>query len=420
MKKEEVWAGVTTFATVSYVLAVTPAILAGGTGMPPQGVMTATVVTGFLLTLAMGLYAKLPVCVVPGMGLNTLFAVTMVQHDGMSWQAALGLCAVAGALLLVLALTPLRHELIGGVPDTMQRAAVVGIGLFITLIGLRNTGIVIADPARLLRLELTTPSTLLGCLGFVLMVAGHARGKPYAIVVGILVVTLLANLLGISAPDPRFFELPDFAAFLALDIGGAFTHHALPALFTLLIIILFDTIPVLNTLLDAAEVPASAREERMVRGLAVITGGTAVAALCGTSPVIPAVENVVGIKAGGRSGSSAVVTALCFLPFLFLGPAVALIPPFATGPALMIVGYLMFTQARELRFDAGAKELVPAFVTMAGMPLTASIAHGLMLGFATFLVVNPLVGGYDKRNRTTYLFGVISVAMLLVEQWGAA
>ncbi len=411
--RTEVVAGLTTFLATSYIVVVNPAILSDGTGMPFDGVLTATVLLCAVMTILMGVYARLPFAVAPGMGLNAFFAYTIVVGQQVPWPTALGMVFWAGVLFLAISVTPLRERLAGAIPPALRTGMAGGIGLLLTVIGLKGAGIVVADPVTMVKAGPVTPQVLLAAFGLAVTIALIVRGKAIAFLSSIGLVSGLAWALGLAALPDAWVKPPDFTAVtLRLDIWGALAPALWPSIVAVLFTDLFDS---LSTFIGVAEATGFTDEHgrpvRMRQGLIVDAWATLGAGLFGSSPGTAFVESAAGINAGGRTGLTAVVAGACFLPCLLLAPLAAAVPPFATAPVLIVVGVLMFRTCRSLPYGR-LEELAPAFLTLILIPLTLSITQGLLWGLVAH-VVAFLVGGRG-RDLTAWNWGlgILSVALL--------
>ena len=407
--RTEVVAGLTTFLATAYIVVVNPAILTDGTGMPFDGVLTATVLLCALLTILMGVYARLPFAVAPGMGLNAFFAYTLVIGQQVPWPTALGMIFWAGVLFLAISLTPLRERLATAIPASLRTAMACGIGLLITLVGLKGAGIIVADPMTLLKPGPFTPPVLLAVLGLVIAVALMVRGKTVAFLVSISAITGIAWVAGLVSPPATWTSRPDFSSVtLRLDVWGALAPALWPSIVAVLFTDLFDS---LSTFIGVAEATGFTDDEgrpiRMRQGLIVDAWATLGAGLLGTSSGTAYVESAAGINAGGRTGLTAVVAGLCFVPCLFLAPIAAAVPAFATAPVLIIVGVLMFRTCRTLPFGA-LEEMVPAYLTLVLIPLTLSITQGLLWGLVAHVVAFAVAG--RRRDLTPWHWGLGALA----------
>lgn len=418
--KTEIVAGVTTFFTMAYIVVVNPAILASeGTGMPFSGVMTATVLLSFSMTLLMGLYADLPFAVAPGMGLNAFFAYTIVIGRKVPWQTALGVVFWAGVLFLAVSATPLRAAVARAIPRNLRAASAGGIGLFLTFIGLKNAGFIAADPVTFVRLgELGAPA-LLCLLGLAVTAALFSRRSPFAFLAGIAAASAAGWAAGLVKSPDAWTAAPDFSsAMLKADLAGALAPSLLPAVISILFTDLFDSISTFVGVSQAAGLLDEKGEPRRLReGLLVDAVATLTAGLFGTSSGTAYIESSAGIEAGGRTGRTAVVTALCFLPCFFLAPLAGAVPAFATAPVLIVVGALMFRSVRELEL-ARLEDALPAFLTVVLIPLTFSITQGILWGFITHAALYAAVGRAREVRGSSWALAAVSAGLILLERAG--
>jgi AGZA family xanthine/uracil permease-like MFS transporter len=408
--------GVTTFFTMAYIVVVNPAILASpGTGMSFSGVLTATVLIASSMTLLMGLYAKLPFAVAPGMGLNAFFAYTLVIQSQVPWPTALGVIFWAGVLFLVVSATPLREHVATSIPPALRTAAAAGIGLLLTFLGLRSAGLIEGDPATLLRLGTLDHRAAFLLLGLAVAVALARRSNPLAYLASIAVVSALAWTFGFAGRPEQVLSAPDFSsAFLRLDIAGALNPALLPAVMTVLFTDLFDSLSTFIGVATAAGLTdREGRPLHLRRGLIVDSFATLGAGLAGTSSGTAFVESIAGIRMGGRTGRASVVTALCFLPCFFIGPLVAAIPGYATGAVLVLVGLAMFQTIGSFAFDR-VEDSLPAFMTIVLVPLTFSITQGILWGFVLHALLYAVVGRAREVSVTLWVLAGISGALLVL------
>lgn len=415
--RTEIVAGLTTFFTMAYIVVVNPSILSTpGTGITFSGALTGTVLLCFLMSLLMGLYAKLPYAVAPGMGVNAFFTFSIILGNQVPWQAALGIVFWSGVLFFLCSVTPIRVSIAQAIPKSLRHATAAGIGLFITFIGLKNAGLVVADTATLVKLGSLDHTSALVFLGMMIMVVFMKRKNPFAFLFGIVFVTVAALLIGdIQAPE-SYVSLPDFKTTLfQLDLWGALKLAYLPSIISIFFTDFFDSISTfigcsyMGGLTDEKGEPKNLKEGLIVDSLATLGAG-----LLGTSSGTAYVESSAGIEAGGRTGVTAVVVALCFLPFLFLGPLAGMIPAYATAPVLILVGSLMFKSIAGLKFDS-VEEYVPAFLTIALIPLTFSITQGLLWGFITHVLLFVIAGRRKEISGVLWGVAAISLALLVLE-----
>jgi AGZA family xanthine/uracil permease-like MFS transporter len=412
----DVIGGVTTFFTMAYIVVVNPAILSTtGTGMPFTGALTATVLVASSMTLLMGLYARLPFAVAPGMGLNAFFAFTIVLQNKVPWQTALGVVFWAGVLFLLISTTPIREQIALAIPVSLRKAAAAGIGLLLTFIGLRNAGLIVGDPATLVRMGTLDHRAALMLLGILIAAMLMRRNNPLAFLAAIFSVTAVAWTLGFAKPPDHVVSAPDFSsAFLALDIRGALTLALLPTIVAILFTDLFDSLSTFIGVANAAGLTDdNGRPINLRRGLIVDAVATLTSGLAGTSPGTAYVESIAGIRMGGRSGRASVVTAICFVPCFFLGPLVAAVPSYATAAVLVLVGVAMFQSIASIDFQS-LEDALPAFVTVVLIPLTLSITQGILWGFLLHALLYAVAGRWRDMNITLWLLALLSAGLLLL------
>jgi adenine/guanine/hypoxanthine permease len=412
----EVVGGITTFVTMAYIVVVNPGILAtAGTGMPFSGALTATVLVAASMTLLMGLYADLPFAVAPGMGLNAFFAYTIVLQARVPWQTALGMVFWAGVLFLLVSTTPLREQIALAIPAPLRAAASAGIGLLLTFIGLRNAGLVVGDPATLVRMGTLDHRAAFLVLGVLIAAALMRRRNPLAFLAAIFVATALAWALGYERPPQQIVSAPDFSsALLALDPRGALRLDLVPPILAILFTDLFDSLSTFIGVASAAGL--TDREGRPInlrRGLIVDAVATLCSGLAGTSPGTAYVESIAGIRMGARTGLASVVTALCFVPCLFLAPLAAAVPGYATASVLVLVGVSMFQSIAGIDFRS-LEDALPAFVTVVLIPLTLSITQGLLWGFLLHSLLYLAAGRWREVSLALWLLSALAAGLLLL------
>ncbi len=393
--QREIIAGLTTFVTMAYIVVVNPAILEAA-GIPRQSTVTATILIAALGTLMMGFYARRPFAVAPLMGENAFIAFTVVRVMGYSWQIALGAVFLSGVLFVILTLAKVRPYLAEAIPVSLKYSFAVGIGLFLSFIGLNEAGIVSVGvagaPVR--AGDLTSPGVLLSLCGFVLITALLMKRVPAAIILGIASVTALSMILGLTPLPERWVGLPSGLEAIAfrLDIAGALRWEIFPVILTVFIMVFVDTLATLYGLsVRAGLLDKDGNFPQIEKPMLVDAVATAGAALLGTTTTGAYIESASGIESGGRTGFTAVVVALLFLASLFLAPSFAAIPPQAYGPALIIVGLLMLEPIKKIPFD-DYTEFVPAVVTIVLMVFTFNIGVGMTAGFIMYPLLKVLAG----------------------------
>lgn len=394
--RTEVMAGLTTFLTMAYILAVNPSILSE-TGMDRGAVFTTTVVMAGLSTIFMGLYAKLPLALAPGMGLNAFFAYTVCLVMGYSWQFALTAVFLEGLLFIVLTLTNLREKIVDVIPDTLKKAISAGIGLYIAFIGLKSAGIIVDNQATLVSLgDITQGSALLGIVGIGITSILLVRNVKGALLFGILATTLVGIPLGVTRYNGVVSMPPNIEPiFMQFEWDHILTRDMAVVVFTFLFVDLFDCIGTVIGVTERAGLVKDGKIPRLKQVFVVDSLSTTVGAVMGTSTVAVYVESAAGVNEGGRSGLTAFTTGACFLLALFLSPLFLSIPAAATTPVLVLVGLMMMGSVLGVNF-ADYSEAIPAFVCILFMPLCYSISDGIVLGHLCYIFVNLLSGNHRK------------------------
>ncbi|HEV8371085.1 MAG TPA: NCS2 family permease [Pyrinomonadaceae bacterium] len=415
--RTEAIAGITTFFTMAYIVVVNPSILSTpGTGMAFSGVLTATVLVCFVMTLLMGVYAKLPFAVAPGMGLNAFFTFTIILTQKVWWQVALGIVFWAGVLFLSISVTPIRETIAKAIPSELRIGTAAGIGIFLTFIGLKNAQIIAADPITLVKLGTLGREAQLAIVGLVVIVILMIRRSTLSFLAGIFVVTLLAWWRGMIQPPEHLFSAPDFhTVFLKLDIIGALKLSLLPAIIAILFTDLFDSVSTFIGVAHAADLLDEQGNPRNLRqGLIVDSFATLGAGVAGSSSGTAYIESIAGINLGGRTGLTSVFTALCFLPCFFLAPVAGMVPLYATAPVLILVGAAMFKSVGQIAFSK-IEEGLPAFLTIILIPLTFSITQGILWGFISHVGLYILVGRRRDIHPVMFVLALVSIGLLLLE-----
>ena len=413
--RTEILAGFTTFLSMSYIVLVNPAILSQA-GLPLVAVAAATCASAAFASILMGLAANYPLALAPGMGLNAYFTFTVVKGMGVPWQVALGCVFLSGVAFLVMTFAGIRQLIVSSIPRPLYSAVAGGIGLFIAFIGLKEAGIVVANPATTVALgDLHAASALLALFGLAVIAILTLRRVTGAVVIGILATTALAWLFGIASftPEPyRFSELTETAFKLdikgALGIGGH-GFGILEIIFVFLFVDLFDNVGTLvGVTKEAGLVKPDGTIPRLNRILMADSIATIVGSFLGTSTVTSYVESATGVAAGGRTGLTAVVTGILFLLVLFFAPYAQIIPPVATAPALILVGALMMAPLAEIEWKDPVVAL-PAFLTLAGIPLTFSIANGLAFGLTAYALLKLVSGKATKGDLMLFVLAGLFV-----------
>ncbi|MGF6846372.1 AGZA family xanthine/uracil permease-like MFS transporter [Chitinophaga sp. W3I9] len=426
--KKEVLAGLTTFSTMAYILAVNPSILSR-TGMDFNALITATALAAAIGTLVMALYARLPIGVAPGMGLNAFFAYTIVSSMGYSWQFALTAVFLEGIIFIFLSMFRIREAIINSIPENLKHAISVGIGLLIALIGMANAGIIETgmhhvgggklDGVILKMGDVTSIGPLVALIGLIVSAVLMYRNVNAALLIGILAATVVGIPLGIThlPANGHLVSLPPSLAPIAfkLQFDKIFTLDMVMILFTLLMVNLFDTVGTLIGLCNKAGLlDEQGRLPRAKQALMADAVGTTAAGLLGTSVVTAYVESASGIAAGGKTGLTALTVAVMFLLSLFFAPVFAMIPQAATAPALIIVGMLMMGAVTKINFN-DVTEAIPAFLAIVMMPYSYSIAEGIVFGMLSYVLLKVLTGQYKSISPVMYVLAVLFIITFLVK-----
>ena len=409
--RTELLAGLTTYLTMAYIVVVNPGILAAA-GIDHGAAFVATCLAAAIGSVAMGLLANLPIAMAPGMGLNAYFAFVVVKGMGLSWQVALGAVFLSGVLFLAISLFRIREWLINAIPLSLKLGIGAGIGLFLGLIGLKEMGVVVDDPATLVTLgHLGTPTTLLSCLGFVIIAGLAARKITGAILIGIVATALLGIPLGLTQFQGIVSAPPSLApTFLAMDIAGALQLGVVVVVLTFLLMDVLDNAGTLiATTRKAGLLNKDGSIPRLREALLADSGGAIIGAALGTSTTTSYIESSAGIQAGGRTGLTAVVVGVLFLATLFFAPLATSIPAFATAPALVFVACMMASSLAEIDWN-DVTDFVPAVIVALTMPLTFSIATGIGLGFIAYALVKLLAGRPAEVPGAVWLIAGLSGA----------
>jgi AGZA family xanthine/uracil permease-like MFS transporter len=409
--RTEIVAGITTFLTMSYILAVNPSMFGLLEGMPAGAVFTTTALASVIGTLAMALLAKLPFGLAPGMGLNAFFVFSVCMGMGYSWQFALTAVFIEGLIFILLTVTNIREAIVNAIPKNLRYAVGGGIGLFIAFIGMQNAGIIVKDDATLVALgDITSGTALLAMIGLVITGVLYALNVKGAMLIGILATTLIGIPMGITefkgvVSTPESIE-PIFCKF---EWENIFTLDMLVVVFTFLFIDMFDTIGTLIGVSTKAKiVDENGRIPRLKQAFMADAIATTAGAALGTSTTTTYVESAAGVAQGGRTGLTAFSIACCFAIALFFSPLFLSVPAAATAPVLILVGMLMMEPVRNIDFD-DATEAIPSFITLVMMPLAYSISAGIMIGMISYVVVNLFCGKFKKLTPAMYILAILFI-----------
>lgn len=426
--KNEIIGGVTTFLATMYIIVVNPAIISE-TGMPFSGVLTATVLVSAFSSIAMGLYANNPIVIAPGMGLNAFFTYSVVLGRQVDWTTALGAVFWSGVVFILLSVFNVRTKIVKAIPKQLRYAIACGIGLFIATIGFMNANFIIADPATVIGLGEMNPVTLTFLVGLALtsiLVVLRIRG---ALIIGIAITTALAIPIGrfygdASAITPGgaatlvtwqgLVAPPDFSVFLQLDILGSLKLAIWPVIFAFLFTDMFDSLSTFIGVAEAANLTDDQGEPRRIKESLIVDGiSTTISGLFGSSSGTSYIESATGIEEGGRTGLTAVVAGLLFLPFMFISPLLSIVPAIATAPALIIVGVFMMKPVRQINWSQ-LDDAIPALLALLLIPLTYSITQGIVWGFLSWTVIKVFTGKPQEVTPTLLVIDVFAILALVL------
>lgn len=408
--KREIFAGITSFLCVSYVLAVNPIIL-GASGMNEGAVFTATALCAIIITLLLGLYTNMPYIGISGMGINAYFAYTVVIQMQHTFMFALTAQLIAGLIILLIALTPIKDYVFSSIPHNLKLAVTAGIGLFIALIGLSSVGIVVSNNGTIVGLgSFSDPRVLVTMVGILLIAALTARGVKGTMFIAIITCSLLGLAMGITPIPETILALPPSIApiFMKLDFSELLSMDMFFVVFTFLFVNLFNIVGVLIGLSEQAGVPEENRQKVNGNCLKVAALGTTIGGLFGASPHIVAVESAAGIAEGGRTGIAAITSAILFVIALFFAPLLMVIPAAATAPVLIVVGLFMMMAIKGINFE-DITEGIPAFLTIIMMPFTYSIGVGIEWGLVSYVIVKLLAGRHKDISVIMYILAAIFI-----------
>jgi AGZA family xanthine/uracil permease-like MFS transporter len=408
--RTEIIAGFTTFLTMAYIIFVNPDILANA-GMDKSALIAVTCIVTAVATIATGLLANAPIAMAPGMGLNAFFAYTLVLTKQITWQTALAIVFLSGLFFLVLTLVGLRKKLVAAIPKSLVAAISVGIGLFITFIGLQKLGIVVASEATMVTAAALNIDILIGLAGLVVMIVLEMKRVPGALLIGIAFSTILAAVFGEIEWPEKFvaFNVDIAAVAFKMDFGKALKWSMFSSIFTLMFIDMFDSIGTLLAVAPSAGlVDEKGNVEKLDRLLMIDATATMFGAVCGTSTTTSYIESAAGIEQGGRTGLTAVVTGMLFLLSVLFVPLVGVVPGYATAPALIMVGLFMMKQIRAIDFS-DMEHGLPAFVIMVMIAMTYSISTGLAFGFIAYVLIQILNGKFLEIKLTMWIIAILSV-----------
>ena len=422
----EVLAGITSFLACMYIIVVNPAILKDA-GMPFSAVLTATVLVCFFSSIAMGLYANNPIIVAPGMGINAFFTYTAVIGMGMSWQAALGTVFWSGVIIMLLSFSHIRVHILRAVPHSVRMGLASGIGLFIALIGLENSGFIIANKATLISKAPLNAMTATFLAGLAVTIILVIKKVPASLILGIIITTLISIPIGrlwgdasaVNFGTPTLvtfngiFAQPDFSLFMSMDFLGALKFSAIGVIFTFVFVDMFDSISTFMGIAEAGNLLDKDGQPRNVKQSLIADGfSSVISGVLGTSAGTAYIESATGIREGGRTGLTAVVGGLLFLPCMFFSPLLSIIPAIATAPILIVVGALFMIPMTRLDWT-DFEISFPAFIAMIMIPFTFSINEGIVFGLLSYTIIKLVLGKYKELTPTLIILDIISIIFLI-------
>lgn len=409
--RREIVAGITTFLTMSYILAVNPTMFGLLDGMPSGAVFTSTTLAAIIGCLAMAFLGKLPFGLAPGMGLNAFFVYSVCLGMGYSWQFALTAVFIEGIIFILLTLGNIREAIVNAIPQSLRNAIGAGIGLFIAFIGLSSAGVVVHDDATLVALgDITSGSALLALIGLIITSLLYMRNVPGSILIGILITMIIGVFMGVTEFKGVVSHPESIAPiFCKFEFENIFTLDMLVVVLTFLFIDMFDTVGTLVGVCTKANmIDRDGKIYRIKQAFMADAIATTAGAVLGTSTTTTYIESAAGVAQGGRSGLTAFSVAVCFAIALFFSPLFLSIPAAATAPALIIVGLLMLEPVAKIQWH-DFTEAIPAFICVIMMPFTYSISNGILLGMIAYVVINVMSGRYKKISTTMYILALLFV-----------
>jgi AGZA family xanthine/uracil permease-like MFS transporter len=415
--KIELVAGLTTFLTMAYIIAVNPAIL-GVTGMDKQALIIVTCMVSGVMTIVTGLFANAPIAMAPGMGLNAFLSYSLVLGGKITWQVALGVVFLSGLLCWLLTLLGLRKRLVEAIPMSLVSAISVGIGLYITFIGLQDLGMIVKNEETLVSAGPLTWKVAIGLCGLLLMAFLAIKRVKGALLIGMIFSTVLAIVAGFIQRPARLvsFDFDITAVAFKLDILGALKWSLFGNIFALMFIDMFDSI---GTLVACCHEAKMVDEKGTIKGLdrllQIDAAASMLGAAMGTSSIASYIESAAGIEEGGRTGLTSIVTGLCFLVALLFVPVVGIVPKYATAPALIMVGLFMVKEVKKIDF-ANMEEAFPAFIIMVMIALSYSISRGLAFGFVSFTLIKSVMGKVREIKPAMWVIAILSMLFLTMDQ----
>jgi AGZA family xanthine/uracil permease-like MFS transporter len=416
--KTEIIAGITTFLAMMYIIVVNPAILSN-TGMPFSGVLTATVLVSAFSSIAMGIYARNPIAVAPGMGLNAFFAFSVVSGMKVPWETALGAVFWSGIVFLLLSVFNVRTYIVQAIPRQLRYGIAAGIGLFITTNGFISADFIVTNPDTLTTRGILNPPVIVFLIGVGLTSVLLVRKVKGALILGIIITTLFAITLGRIWGDAAlvnwngFIDTPDFSLFSKMDLIGSLKLSMFQVIFGFLFTDMFDSLSTFVGVAEAGNLMDENGEPRNIKESLIVDAiATTIAGIFGSSPGTSYIESAAGIEEGGRTGLTAVVAGVLFLPFIFLSPLLSIVPSIATAPALVLVGVFMMTPAVKISWHK-LDDSIPAFLALLLIPLTSSITQGIIWGFLSWTIIKLSNAKYSEIPLTLLIIDVFCIIALI-------
>lgn len=421
--KTEIIAGITSFLATMYIIVVNPSIIANS-GMPFEGVLTATVLVSAFSSIMMGIYAKNPILIAPGMGINTFFTYSVVIGMGVKWEVALGTVFWSGIVFLVLSVFNIRVKILEAIPKQIRFAISAGIGLFITVIGFVNAKFIIGNPATLVSIGELNSITVTFLIGLIIMAILVVKRIKGALIIGILITTIISLPIGRFYGDASainygvptlvtwkgLFAWPDFSTFFKMDLLESLKFAMWPVIFAFIFTDMFDSLSTFIGVAEAADLVDENGEPRRVKeSLIADAVSTTISGIFGTSAGTSYIESATGVEEGGRTGFTAIVAGLLFLPFMFLSPLLSVVPAIATAPALILVGVFMMKPVVKVNWH-NFDDAIPAFIGMILIPLTYSITQGIVWGFISWTLIKLAIG---KREEVSWMLIIIDIFAIL-------
>lgn len=425
--RTEVLAGITTFLATMYIIIVNPSIISAS-GMPFPGVLTATVMVSAFSSIAMGLYAKNPIVMAPGMGINAFFTYTVVIGMGVKWETALGSVFWSGVIFILLSVFNIRVKILQAIPRQLRFAIAAGIGLFITFIGFENAKFIVGNPATLTSGAKMNPVLITFVIGLLITSFLVIKKIKGSLIIGIILTTIFSIPIGRLWGDASsinagastlvtwkgLFSWPDFSLFMKLDLIESLKFSLWPVIFVFLFTDLFDSISTFIGVAEAADLVDESGEPRKIKeSLIVDAFSTMISGPFGTSSCTCYIESAAGVEEGGRTGLTAIVAGLMFLPFMFFSPLLSVIPSIATAPALILVGVFMMNPVIKINWGK-LDDAIPAFLGMVLIPLTHSITQGIIWGFLSWIILKLLSGKKEEVNITMIVIGIFALVSLFM------